>query len=125
MRCLGLYGCASPSDSAILPAGLDTAGRWRELLVLAPPQPDPVNRTFLFGAKPINYLGSGQKNWDASVFKTVTIKEEYLAQFRAEALNIFNSPLLANPNPQFGSPVFWKISYQANEATATRHTPVF
>lgn len=71
---------------------------------------------YTFGnlSRSINYLGPGEKNWDASVFKTVTIKEKYSAQFRAEALNIFNSPLFANPVTQFGNPNFGKINYQAN-----------
>ena len=35
-------------------------------------------------------------------------------QFRAEALNLFNSPQFANPNTQFGTAAFGKVIYQAN-----------
>ncbi len=45
--------------------------------------------------------GPGMANWDVSLFKTVSIKEKVKAQFRAEALNIFNTPDFANPNTQF------------------------
>ncbi|HML16854.1 MAG TPA: TonB-dependent receptor, partial [Bryobacteraceae bacterium] len=46
-------------------------------------------------------LGPGLANWDLSIFKTVKIKERYTAQFRAEALNAFNTPLFGNPIQQF------------------------
>lgn len=71
---------------------------------------------YTFGnlSRSINYLGPGMKNWDASVFKTVTIKERYSFQFRCEALNLFNSPLFANPDTQFGTANFGKLTYQAN-----------
>jgi len=71
---------------------------------------------YTFGnlSRDINYRGPGMKNWDASIFKNFTFKEKYTAQFRAEALNLFNSPLFANPNTQFGNAAFGKITYQAN-----------
>lgn len=71
---------------------------------------------YTFGnlSRSINYLGPGEKNWDTSLFKTVAFKEKYSIQFRAEALNVFNSPLFANPVTQFGNPNFGKINYQAN-----------
>ncbi|HWZ33918.1 MAG TPA: TonB-dependent receptor [Bryobacteraceae bacterium] len=79
---------------------------------------------YTFGnlARSINYLGPGMVNWDLSLFKTVTIRERFHAQFRAEALNAFNTPDFANPNTQFqgfdkngklvGS--FGQLLYQAN-----------
>jgi len=56
--------------------------------------------TFTFGnvSRNIGYRGPGEANWDLSIFKDVTFKERYKAQFRAEALNAFNTPLFANPN---------------------------
>ncbi len=36
------------------------------------------------------------------------------AQFRAEALNAFNTPLFGPPNGAFGSPSFGVITYQQN-----------
>jgi hypothetical protein len=61
-------------------------------------------------------------NWDISVFKNFAIKERIKAQFRAEALNAFNTPDFANPNTQFlgvsasGAAVgnFGKLTYQMN-----------
>jgi hypothetical protein len=40
----------------------------------------------------------GFKNVDFSVFKTFTFKERYSAQFRLEVFNMFNHPIVANPN---------------------------
>ena len=45
-----------------------------------------------------------------------TIKERLTGQFRAEALNAFNSPKFANPNTQFGTASFGKVTYQSNLA---------
>ena len=58
--------------------------------------------------------GPGQANTDASIFKTVTIKERFSAQFRAEALNLTNTPYFAAPYDQFGQSNFGHINYQAN-----------
>ncbi len=79
---------------------------------------------YTFGnvARSINYLGPGMANWDISLFKTVAIKERFKAQFRAEALNAFNTPDFANPNTQFqgvdknGNAIgnFGRLVYQAN-----------
>jgi len=60
--------------------------------------------------------GPGQKNWDSSLFKNFLITERVKAQFRAEALNAFNSPLFHSPNTQFGTPTFGQISGQDNFA---------
>jgi hypothetical protein len=48
--------------------------------------------------------------------KDFTIRERLKGQFRAEALNTFNSPLFANPNTQYipGNASFGKLTYQAN-----------
>jgi trimeric autotransporter adhesin len=71
---------------------------------------------FTFGnvARSIPYRGPGMKNWDLSIFKDFKIVEKFTGQFRAEALNAFNTPLFANPNTQYGSGTFGKITYQAN-----------
>ncbi len=59
-------------------------------------------------------LGPGQANTDASVFKDFSIKERFSAQFRAEALNLTNTPYFAQPYTQFGVANFGHINYQAN-----------
>jgi len=79
---------------------------------------------FTFGnvSRNINYRGPGEANWDLSVFKDVTFKERFRAQFRAEALNAFNTPLFANPNTLFqgansaGQAIgnFGRLVYQTN-----------
>ena len=71
---------------------------------------------FTFGnlSRDIGYRGPGMKNWDASIFKSIKVGEKFTGQFRAEALNLFNSPQFANPNTQFGTAAFGTIKYQAN-----------
>ena len=74
---------------------------------------------FTFGnvSRTITNYGPGQQNWDVSVFKTVTIYERFKGQFRAEALNAFNTPLFRAPNTNFvpGSTAnFGKVTSQAN-----------
>jgi hypothetical protein len=73
---------------------------------------------FTFGniSRTLSYRGPGMKNWDTSIFKDFTIRERLKGQFRAEALNSFNSPLFANPNTQYipGNTSFGQLTYQAN-----------
>jgi hypothetical protein len=71
---------------------------------------------FTFGnvSRSIGLRGPGMKNYDASLMKNFKITEKFTGQFRAEALNLFNSPLFANPNTQYGVANFGKILYQAN-----------
>jgi hypothetical protein len=45
----------------------------------------------------IPVYGPGMFNFDASMFKTFSVKEHYKFQFRAEALNATNTVLFANP----------------------------
>jgi hypothetical protein len=54
------------------------------------------------------------KNWDISLFKNFAITERFNAEFRAEALNAFNSPQFPNPNTKFGSASFGTITNQVN-----------
>ena len=71
---------------------------------------------FTFGnlSRNIGYRGPGEANWDISLFKDFAVKERFHGQFRAEALNTFNTPLFANPNTLFGSSNFGKLVYQTN-----------
>lgn len=62
----------------------------------------------------ISYLGPGTANWDLSIFKTFQVYERFKAQFRAEALNAFNTPQFRGPNTAFGNANFGKITRQAN-----------
>jgi hypothetical protein len=71
---------------------------------------------FTFGnvSRTIPVFGPGMKNWDTSLFKDFKIFESVSGQFRAEALNTFNSPQFPNPNTQFGSGSFGQIGKQVN-----------
>jgi hypothetical protein len=54
-------------------------------------------------------------NIDASVHKTVTFKEYYHVQFRAEALNLTNTVLFASPTLNVSTPsTFGTITSQTN-----------
>ncbi len=72
--------------------------------------------TFGNVARSIPVYGPGTKNWDLSVFKSVSIKERFKAQFRCEALNAFNSPQFTSPNTNVSSGAFGQIYNQANFA---------
>jgi hypothetical protein len=65
-------------------------------------------------ARTLDMRGPGQANWDLSVFKNISIAERFKAQFRAEALNAFNTPMFAAPNTSFGSGSFGRITSQVN-----------
>ncbi|HBY63340.1 MAG TPA: TonB-dependent receptor, partial [Solibacterales bacterium] len=71
---------------------------------------------FTFGnlGRTLSLRGPGQANWDLSVFKTVNVMERFKVQFRAEALNAFNTPLFRSPNTAWGNSQFGRITSQAN-----------
>ena len=71
---------------------------------------------FSFGnlSRTLGMRGPGQANWDVSIFKSFTILESFKGQFRAEALNAFNTPMFAAPNVSFGSSSFGRITSQVN-----------
>lgn len=58
--------------------------------------------------------GPGQINWDLSLFKTFSIGERLKAQFRAEALNLANTPMFYAPNTSYTNSAFGVINSQAN-----------
>ncbi|HYO80029.1 MAG TPA: hypothetical protein VES20_01400 [Bryobacteraceae bacterium] len=49
-----------------------------------------------------------------SIFKTYTIAERLKAQFRAEALNAFNTPMFRSPETRVGNANFGRVTSQAN-----------
>ena len=65
-------------------------------------------------ARTLDMRGPGQANWDLSIFKSFSIFETFKGQFRAEALNAFNTPMFAAPNVSLGSSSFGKITSQVN-----------
>jgi hypothetical protein len=56
----------------------------------------------------------GLYNFDLSLFKEFQIVERAKVQFRAEALNAFNTPSFSGPNTSVTSSSFGVISSQAN-----------
>jgi len=71
---------------------------------------------FTFGnlSRMISLRGPGQISFDASLFKTFAIMEKLKGQFRAEALNVSNTPMFYGPNTTFTNPSFGLITSQAN-----------
>ena len=70
--------------------------------------------TFGNVSRTIPERGPGQFNWDISVFKNFSIHERFKAQFRAEALNAFNTPYFRSPNTSFGNSNFGRVLSQGN-----------
>lgn len=99
----GVSACYSGSPESRLTSYLNPAA-----FSLAP--------AYSFGnvSRDISCRSPGQANWDMSLFKDVSIKELFHVQFRAEALNVFNTPLFAAPITTFGSKTFGQVTYQAN-----------
>ncbi len=63
----------------------------------------------------LNVYGPGLFDLSVSMFKTVTIKEYYKVQFRAEALNLTNTVLFNGPATNISNPgTFGTITSQAN-----------
>ncbi len=56
----------------------------------------------------------GVYNFDLSVFKNFRLMEQLNLQFRAEALNAFNTPRFSGPNTSVTSSSFGVVSSQAN-----------
>jgi hypothetical protein len=75
---------------------------------------------FEFGNEPkastLRGPGPGAGNWDATLKKSVSIKDRVNVSFRAEARNIFNHPWFALPNTTLGSSTFGQISSTYNTA---------
>ncbi|NDJ12737.1 MAG: hypothetical protein EBY17_16310 [Acidobacteriia bacterium] len=71
---------------------------------------------FTFGnlSRTISMHGPGTVSWDVSVFKSFQVPEGIKAQFRAEALNVTNTPQFYGPNTTFTSAAFGLITSQAN-----------
>jgi len=103
-----------PNATGISPAESGSLGqlinRYINPLAFSPAAAD----TFGNLSRNIPYLGPGIDNWDLSLFKTVTIKERFSAQFRAEALNGFNHPQFASPYTNISQKTFGQLNFQAN-----------
>jgi hypothetical protein len=110
------YGAMRPNATGTSPATSGSVeGRLGDYINPAAFSTAPEG-TFGDLSRTITERGPGQKNWDISIFKSYTIGERFKAQFRAEALNAFNSPLFLAPNTNLSSSTFGQISGQANFA---------
>jgi hypothetical protein len=71
---------------------------------------------FTFGnlSRTITLRGPGLISWDVSVFKSYSLFENIKAQFRAESLNVANTPQFYGPNTTYTNPSFGLITSQAN-----------
>jgi hypothetical protein len=66
------------------------------------------------GPRVSDIRNDGIFNWDLSVFKNFRVVERVNMQFRAEALNAFNTPRFGSPNTNVTSSSFGVITSQAN-----------
>ena len=95
----GCDGCSQrPNATGVDPATVGTVDQridgWLNLAAFS--QVSAYNFGNVSSTLPI--YGPGMFNFDASMFKTFTIKEKFKAQFRAEALNATNTVLFASPS---------------------------
>lgn len=60
--------------------------------------------------------GPGSGNWDATLIKSVAVKDRVNVTFRADAKNVFNHPWFALPNTTLGSSTFGQITSTYNSA---------
>jgi hypothetical protein len=61
-----------------------------------------------------NLRNDGIRNFDISVFKVFKVREGFDVQFRAEALNAFNTPRFGSPNTSVTSTTFGQITGMGN-----------
>jgi hypothetical protein len=66
------------------------------------------------GPRLANIRNDGMYNFDLSLFKNFHVTERINVQFRAEALNAFNTPRFGSPNTSVTSSSFGTITSQAN-----------
>lgn len=103
-----------------LPGGRTTdekLARWFDTSVFSQPAP------YTFGNGPRllpNVRSDGPKNFDMSLFKAFSIREQMQVEFRAELFNAFNTPRFGNPNMVVGNASFGIVSSQANAARVTQ-----
>jgi outer membrane receptor protein involved in Fe transport len=94
------------TGNPILSSDRRTAGAWFNTAAFQLPTP-----TYAFGNAPRTFgTGAGTAQVDASLLKNFHLYESSNLQFRAEALNLLNHANWANPNTQFGSALFGRVT---------------
>jgi hypothetical protein len=66
------------------------------------------------GPRVSDIRNDGIYNFDLSIFKNFRVVERVTVQFRAEALNAFNTPRFGGPNTSVTSSTVGAITSQAN-----------
>lgn len=95
-----------PND---VPGALVSDGRGG--LILTVPREQLIPAEGSYGSLGRNtFRGPEFLNFDASVFKTFTLKEDLSLQFRTEVFNLFNHPNFALPETNLLSPTFGTFS---------------
>ena len=101
------FGIQRPNrlTNPALPAGERTTGRWFNTAAFS------QSPQFTIGNSSRNPVsGPGYRTADVMAGKSFTLREGILAEFRAEAFNVTNTPPLGNPNGSFGNPAFGAIT---------------
>jgi hypothetical protein len=98
--------------SGVIPYSDRTVSKWFDVSAfVSPPQ-------YSFGNSGRNILtGPRLFQWDSSLFKTITIRENVRLQFRAEIFNILNHPDFAVPNASIGTAQAGTISALVGNST--------
>jgi hypothetical protein len=96
----------------VIPYSDRTVSRWFDVSAfVSPPQ-------YSFGNSGRNILtGPRLFQWDSSLFKMITIRENVRLQFRAEIFNILNHPDFAVPNASIGTAQAGTISALVGNST--------
>lgn len=64
----------------------------------------------------------GFRNMNASLARSWAFHSDWLATFRAESINFFNTPQFADPNPDLSSPAFGRITNTLNDGRSFQFT---
>jgi hypothetical protein len=119
----GLFAVKTRANNNVTSGKLDGSvdsrlNRYFDTSVFSQPSP------FTFGTvgeRLPDIRSDGVRNFDLSLFKEFsTLRERLRVQFRAEALNAFNTPRFGSPNTSVTSSSFGIISSQANTPRQTQ-----
>ncbi len=88
-----------------------TIDRWFDTSQFSAPAP----YTFGTASRSMgNVRAAGTRNFDFTIAKNTSIREEHRIQFRAEFFNLFNTPWFSPPGGVLGTPTFGIVSSQMN-----------
>jgi hypothetical protein len=96
-------------DAAVQTNGVDDPAKQR-----GDPRIRLVGNLRYFPSRVPGLRGQGLKLWDLSLVKRVRLTDRVRAQFHAEFLNAFNTPVFNNPNTDPTNVDFGKVTVQNN-----------